>query len=42
MGTLYYGDNLDILRRYLKDETVNLVYLNYPALTPATRSRSHT
>jgi hypothetical protein len=21
MGTLYYGDNLDILRRYLKDET---------------------
>jgi len=20
MGTLYYGDNLDILRRYLKDE----------------------
>ena len=22
MGTLYYGDNLDILRRYLKDETV--------------------
>ena len=26
MGTLYYGDNLDILRRYLKDETVDLVY----------------
>ena len=25
MGTLYYGDNLDILRRYPKDETVNLV-----------------
>ena len=21
MGTLYYGDHLDILRRYLKDET---------------------
>jgi hypothetical protein len=21
MGTLYYGHNLDILRRYLKDET---------------------
>ena len=21
MGTLYYGDNLDILRRHLKDET---------------------
>jgi hypothetical protein len=25
MGTLYYGDNLDILRRYVKDETVDLV-----------------
>jgi len=31
MGTLYYGDNLDILRRYLKDESVNLVYLDPPA-----------
>ncbi len=30
MGALYYGDNLDILRRYLKDETVDLVYLDPP------------
>ncbi len=30
MGTLYYGDNLDILRRYLKDETLDLVYLDPP------------
>ena len=30
MGTLYYGDNLDILRRHLKDETVDLVYLDPP------------
>ena len=30
MGTLYYGDNPDILRRYLKDETVDLVYLDPP------------
>jgi site-specific DNA-methyltransferase (adenine-specific) len=30
MGTLYYGDNLDILRRYLRDETVDLVYLDPP------------
>jgi len=30
MGTLYYGDNLDILRRYLKDKTVDLVYLDPP------------
>jgi site-specific DNA-methyltransferase (adenine-specific) len=29
-NTLYYGDNLDILRRYLKDETVDLVYLDPP------------
>jgi len=24
MGTFYYGDNLDILRRYLKDESVEV------------------
>jgi len=30
MATLYYGDNLDILRRYLKDETIDLVYLDPP------------
>ncbi len=30
MGTLYYGDNLVILRRHLGDETVDLVYLDPP------------
>ncbi|HTW91895.1 MAG TPA: hypothetical protein VMH22_09315 [bacterium] len=25
---LYYGDNLDILRRYVKDESVDLIYLD--------------
>jgi DNA modification methylase len=30
MNALYYGDNLDILRRYIKDETVDLVYLDPP------------
>jgi site-specific DNA-methyltransferase (adenine-specific) len=30
MGTLYYGDNLDILHRYLKDESVDLIYLDPP------------
>jgi DNA modification methylase len=25
---LYYGDNLDVLRRYVKDESVDLVYLD--------------
>ena len=29
-NTLYYGDNLDILRRYVGDETVDLVYLDPP------------
>ena len=24
-NTLFYGDNLDILRRYIKDESVDLV-----------------
>jgi len=27
---LYYGDNLDVLRRHLKDESVDLVYLDPP------------
>lgn len=28
MNTLYYGDNLDIMRRYIKDESVDLSYLD--------------
>ncbi len=27
---LYYGDNLDVLRRYLADESVDLIYLDPP------------
>jgi DNA modification methylase len=27
---LYYGDNLDILKLYIKDETVDLIYLDPP------------
>ena len=27
---LYYGDNLDVLRRYVADESVDLVYLDPP------------
>jgi hypothetical protein len=30
MGALYYGDNLDILPRYLKDESVDLIDLAPP------------
>jgi site-specific DNA-methyltransferase (adenine-specific) len=27
---LYYGDNLDVLRRHIKDESVDLIYLDPP------------
>ncbi len=30
MNYLYYGDNLDILRRYIKDESIDLIYLDPP------------
>lgn len=30
MNKLYFGDNLDMLRRHIKDETVDLVYLDPP------------
>jgi site-specific DNA-methyltransferase (adenine-specific) len=29
-NTLYYGDNLDVLRRYIRDDSVDLVYLDPP------------
>ena len=30
MNQLYYGDNLDVLRRHVKDDTVDLIYLDPP------------
>ena len=30
INTLYYGDNLDVLRRHVQDESVDLVYLDPP------------
>jgi adenine specific DNA methylase Mod len=30
VNQLFYGDNLDVLRRYIKDESVDLVYLDPP------------
>ena len=35
-GSLYYGDNLDVLKRYVKDESVDLVYLDPPFNSNAT------
>ena len=29
-NTLYYGDNLEVMRKYLKDESVDLIYLDPP------------
>jgi site-specific DNA-methyltransferase (adenine-specific) len=29
-NVLYYGDNLDVLRRHVDDESVDLVYLDPP------------
>ncbi len=29
-NALYYGDNLEILREYIKDETIDLIYLDPP------------
>ena len=31
---LYYGDNLDILRLHVKDESVDLIYADPPLYTP--------
>jgi DNA modification methylase len=33
---LYYGDNLDVLRRHVQDETVDLIYLDPPFNSKAT------
>lgn len=30
ISSLYYGDNLDVMRRYIKDESVDLIYLDPP------------
>jgi DNA modification methylase len=35
-NTLYYGDNLDVLRRHIPDESVDLVYLDPPFNSNAT------
>ncbi|MCJ2067810.1 restriction endonuclease [Methylobacterium sp. J-030] len=29
-GTLYFGDNLDVLREHIRDESVDLIYLDPP------------
>lgn len=36
MNNLYFGDNLDILREHIKDESVDLIYLDPPFNSKAT------
>ena len=36
MNHLYYGDNLDILRADIRDESIDLVYLDPPFNSQAT------
>jgi len=36
INQLYYGDNLDVMRRYIGDESVDLVYLDPPFNSNAT------
>lgn len=36
MNTLYYGDNLDVLRKYIPDESIDLIYLDPPFNSKAT------
>src|SRR3989337_2472443 len=35
-NTLYYGDNLGVLREHIKDESVDLIYLDPPFNSNAT------
>lgn len=31
-NTLYYGDNLEVLRKYIPDNSIDLVYLDPPLI----------
>jgi site-specific DNA-methyltransferase (adenine-specific) len=35
-NSLYYGDNLDILRKYIQDNSIDLIYLDPPFNSSAT------
>ena len=37
---LYYGDNLEILQRYVPDESVNLIYVDPPFNTGKRQQRT--
>ena len=35
-NTLFYGDNLDVLRQHIEDQSVDLIYLDPPFNSNAT------
>jgi len=41
-NVLYYGDNLEILRRYIEDESVDLVHLDPPYNTGNDQLKTNT
>ncbi len=42
MKVLYYGDNLQVLRESIATESVDLIYLDPPFNSKATRMRGRT
>ena len=39
MNSLYYGDNLDILRKKIEDPSVDLCYINHRSIQNGTITR---
>ncbi len=39
-NSLYFGDNLDILRQHISDESVDLIYLDQPFSSNATLTQT--
>ena len=38
-NVLYYGDNLEILRKYIPDESIDLIYLGPPFNSKAKKTK---
>ena len=42
MNKLFYGDNLDVMRKFIRDETVDLCYIDPPFPTAITTRNTTT
>ncbi len=40
-NVLYFGDNLEILRRYIPDSSIDLIYLDPPFNSPRIKNESY-